>query len=104
MSDPKPAFACRELDLEQGLLQIAGPDFDFDSFPAVAERLLRQLNATVRERELNADLHLWLIDVAGCRLLLKGEHYAGAMWLEGLSSEAGETLCYLAELLGGRQD
>ena len=79
MLNPTPAFACRELDLEQGLLLIDGPEFDFDSFPEVAERLLLQIDGTVIERELNADLHVWLIDFEGCRLMLKGEHYTGAI-------------------------
>lgn len=102
MLNPTPAFACRELDLEQGLLLIDGPEFDFDSFPEVAEQLLKQLDATVVERELNADLHVWLVDFEGCRLMLKGEHYAGVLWLEGLSPDDRETLQFLATLLGIR--
>lgn len=102
MSDMTPIFGCRELDLELGLLQIEGPGFDFDSFPALAGKLLDQLDATVIERETNADLHVWLIDFEGCRLLLKGEHYSGAMWLEWLSPDGRETLRFLAGLLAIR--
>ncbi|MGR5149037.1 DUF3630 family protein [Photobacterium alginatilyticum] len=94
-------FVCRELDLEQGLLLIGGPEFDFDSFPALAEQFLKQIDATVVERELNADLHVWLVDFEGCRLMLKGEHYAGSLWLEWLSPDDSETLAFLAALLTG---
>lgn len=101
MSSP-PTFVCRELDLEQGLLLINGPEFDFDSFPEVAEQLLQKIDAAVIERELNADLHIWLIDFEGCRLMLKGEHYASALWLEWLSPDDRETLQFLATLLGAK--
>ncbi|MCW8331094.1 DUF3630 family protein [Photobacterium sp. SDRW27] len=96
-------FVCRELDLEQGLLLISGPEFDFDNFSEVAAQLLQQIDASVIERELNADLHVWLIDFEGCRLMLKGEHYAGALWLEWLSPDDRETLQFVASLLGYRQ-
>ncbi|MGF1701034.1 DUF3630 family protein [Photobacterium makurazakiensis] len=99
MSSPN-LFFCRQLDLAHRLLEITGPTFDFDSFSDIAEQLLKQLDITVREKELNADLHVWLVDFEGCRMMLKGEHYSGQLWLEGLDSEAGETLSYLAQLLG----
>ncbi|MGF1732717.1 DUF3630 family protein [Photobacterium kasasachensis] len=101
MTVSSTSFVCRELDLEQGLLLIGGPEFDFDNFPAVAEQFLMQIDATVVERELNADLHVWLIDFEGCRLMLKGEHYAGSLWLEWLSPDDSETLAFLATLLAG---
>ncbi|WP_299019924.1 DUF3630 family protein [uncultured Photobacterium sp.] len=95
-------FTCRDLDLEQGLLVIDGPDFDFDSFPAVAKQLVGIIGAKVFEQEVNADLHVWLIDFEGCRLMLKGEHYASVLWLEWLSPDGHETLTFLARLLGKR--
>lgn len=102
MTSTSSRFVCRELDLEQGLLLIGGPEFDFDSFPAVAEQFLRQIDATVVERELNADLHVWLIDFEGCRMMLKGEHYSSALWLEWLSADDHETLQFLAGMLAVR--
>lgn len=95
-------YWCRRLDTAARLLEIGGPDFDYDNFAAVADMLLQQLGITVVEKEPNADLHVWLVDFEGCRLLLKGEHYSGQMWLEGLDSEAQETLLFLAGLLGER--
>ncbi|MBV1840570.1 MULTISPECIES: DUF3630 family protein [Photobacterium] len=94
-------FTCRRLDMEHNLLEIDGPEFDFDSFADVVAPLLTQLELQVLERELNADLHVWLVDFEGCRLMLKGEHYSGQLWLEGLDSEARPTLAYLATMLQG---
>ncbi|OAN19183.1 aminopeptidase [Photobacterium jeanii] len=94
-----PFFAVRRLDLASGHLMLIGPDFDFDSFAAMAEALLLQIDATVVEKELNADLHVWLIDFEGCQLLLKGEHYSGAVWIEAMSTRDNETLAFIASLL-----
>ncbi|AJR06965.1 DUF3630 domain-containing protein [Photobacterium gaetbulicola] len=95
-----PLYGCRHMDHAARLLEIDGPDFDYDNFAVVAETLLQQLGMTVVEKEANADLHVWLVDFEGCRMLLKGEHYSGQMWLEGLDSEAEETMRFLAGLLG----
>ncbi|KHT61786.1 aminopeptidase N [Photobacterium gaetbulicola] len=97
-----PLYGCRYLDHAARLLEIDGPEFDYDNFAEVAGGLLQQLGLTVIEKEANADLHVWLVDFEGCRLLLKGEHYSGQMWLEGLDSEAEETLFFLAGLLAKR--
>ncbi|MGR5065917.1 DUF3630 family protein [Photobacterium sp. DNB22_13_2] len=95
-------YWCHRLDIAARLLEIGAPEFDYDNFAAVADTLLLGLGITVLEKELNADLHVWLVDFEGCRLLLKGEHYSGQMWLEGLDSEAQETLLFIAGLLGER--
>ena len=95
-------YWCRHFDSAARLLEIGSPEFDYDNFAPVAEALLQQLGMTAVEKEANADLHVWLVDFEGCRLLLKGEHYSGQMWLEGLGSEAEETLIFLAGLLGKR--
>ncbi|MDV5172254.1 DUF3630 family protein [Photobacterium rosenbergii] len=97
-----PDFCCRRLDTVARLLEIGGPDIDYDNFAPIANVLLQLLGMTVVEKEPNADLHVWLVDFEGCRLLLKGEHYSGQMWLEGLDSDAEETLLFLAGLLGKR--
>ena len=97
-----PHYWCRHIDSAARLLEIGSPDFDYDNFSAVATALLQQLGMTVIEKEANADLHVWLVDFEGCQLLLKGEHYSSQMWLEGLGSDAGETLLFLAGLLGKR--
>lgn len=98
ISDLQP-YTCRHLDVSARLLELGCPDFDFDSFAEVAAPLLVLLGASVMEKECNADLHVWLVDFEGCQLMLKGEHYSGQMWLEGLGSDAEETLAYLGQLL-----
>jgi hypothetical protein len=103
MADSTPLsehlFAVRKLDLAHGHLLLSGPDFDFDSFPDIAEQLLVCIDARVIEKELNADLHVWIIDFEGSRLLLKGEHYASALWIEVLSSADNDALAFIATLL-----
>ncbi|MEI8593933.1 DUF3630 family protein [Photobacterium sp. Hal280] len=92
-------FGVREFDLAQGCLHLLTPDFDYDSFADVAQALVNVLGASVVEKEANADLHIWLIDFEGCRMMLKGEHYSTAMWLELLSRDDSDTLAFLASWL-----
>lgn len=92
-------FGLAEFSPEHGRLVITTPSFDFDSFPELGKRLLRMLDATVVEQQLDADLHSWVIDFEGCRLILRAEHYSNAVWLESLAvSESSEELAYLAQL------
>lgn len=92
-------FGVREFDHAQGCLHLLTPDFDYDSFADVAQVLVTVLGASVVEKEANADLHIWLIDFEGCRMMLKGEHYSAAMWLELLSRDDSDTLAFLASWL-----
>ncbi|MGF1693341.1 DUF3630 family protein [Photobacterium kagoshimensis] len=92
-------FSVRRLDIDHSHLLLTAPDFDYDTFAEVAVALVARIDATVVEREKNADLHVWLIDFEGCRLLLKGEHYSGALWLEAMSSADNDTLAFIATLL-----
>ncbi|WP_459782701.1 DUF3630 family protein [Photobacterium sp. R1] len=39
------------------------------------------------------------MDFEGCRMMLKGEHYSAAMWLELLSRDDSDTLAFLASWL-----
>lgn len=93
-------FTLREYIRNEGRLIIDAPSFDFDTFPAVGEKLVSLLSARVIEKQCDADLHSWLIDFEDCRLMLKAEHYSETLWLEALgASESREELDYLAGLL-----
>lgn len=92
----EPHFGVRALDQERGCLHLTSPEFDYDSFEELAQSLVILLDASVVEKEANADLHVWLIDFEGCRLMLKGEHYSASLWLEALSQDDSETLVFLA--------
>lgn len=96
-------FQVHQCDVERRYLSLIGPVFDFDNFDEVAEQLLVAIDATVIEKECNADLHVWLVDFEGCRLLLKGEHYSGELWLEIMRDDDRETLVFIASLLSSRQ-
>ncbi|NNN45370.1 MULTISPECIES: DUF3630 family protein [unclassified Vibrio] len=92
-------FGLSEYLAPQGRIILRTPPWDFDSFPKLAERLLRLLSATVLEKQLDADMHSWLIDFEGCPLLLRAEHYSGSIWIEALSAqESEEELIFLAQL------
>ncbi len=92
-------FGLTEYIAEEGRLLIAAPRFDVDSFPALGERLVGLLSATVIEKQWDADIHSWLIDFEGCRLFMKAEHYSEAIWFEALNiEESREELDYLAGL------
>ena len=75
------------------------PTIIINHITEIAGVLLTRIDACLIERELNADLHIWLIDFEGSRLMLKGEHYSGALWLEALSAADNDTLTFIASLL-----
>jgi len=82
-----------------GRLILTTPEFDFDSFPQLGERLVALLSASIVEKQCDADIHSWLIDFEGCQLFLKAEHYSESMWLEALEVAASQQeLRYLAQL------
>ncbi len=92
-------FSLNHYDAEQGRLVVNVPDFDYDSFPALGEQLLKQLSATAIDKQADADIHSWLIDFEDCQLMLKAEHYSEAVWFEALAvGEAAEELEFLAGL------
>ncbi|MGC9422520.1 DUF3630 family protein [Vibrio sp.] len=93
-------FVLGEYLAGQGCIILRTPTWDVDTFPELAERLVRLLSATVIEKQLDADLHSWLIDFEGCPLLLRAEHYSGSIWIEALSAQENEEeLIFLAQLL-----
>ncbi|GAL29339.1 MULTISPECIES: DUF3630 family protein [Vibrio] len=92
-------FGLREYIEQEGKLLIITPSFDFDSFDSLAVSMLGQLSATVVEKQWDADIHTWLVDFEGCRMLLKGEHYSESMWFEALDISASkEEFDFLAGL------
>ncbi|EOU3287034.1 DUF3630 family protein [Vibrio harveyi] len=92
-------FGLADYMANEGRLIIIAPSFDLDSFPALGERLVGLLSATVVEKQWDADIHSWLIYFEGCRLFMKAEHYSEAIWFEALAiEESREELDYLAGL------
>ena len=63
-------FGLREYLAEEGRLLITTPSFDFDTFPELGEKLVALLSASVIEKQWDADMHSWLVDlkVASCFL------------------------------------
>ena len=99
MVDSTHRFGLRAYQPQKGRLELKTPSFDFDSFPEMAEQMVRLLSATVIEKQWDADIHSWLIDFEGCQLLLKSEHYSESVWIESLViKDSKEELDYLANL------
>ncbi len=93
-------FGLKEYFVQEGRLIVQTQEFDFDSFPELGERLLTLLSATAVEKQQDADLHSWLIDFEGCRLMLRAEHYSECVWLEAMGEGlAREELEFIASLL-----
>ncbi len=93
-------FGLKEYLAQEGRLIVQTQAFEFDSFPAMGERLLTLLSATAVEKQQDADLHSWLIDFEGCRLMLRAEHYSECVWLEALGEgQSKEELDFIAGLL-----
>ncbi|WP_165312686.1 DUF3630 family protein [Vibrio ziniensis] len=93
-------FGLKEYLALEGRLIVQTQAFEFDSFPAMGERLLTLLSASAVEKQQDADLHSWLIDFEGCRLMLRAEHYSECVWLEALSEgQSKEELDFIAGLL-----
>ncbi|GAM72459.1 aminopeptidase N [Vibrio sp. JCM 19236] len=95
-----PKFLANHYIADEVKLIVTFPSFDHDSYPQLAEEFVALLSAKVVEKQQDADLHTWLIDFEGCRLMLRGEHYSESVWLESLSVEEGrEELEFIASLL-----
>ena len=93
-------FGLTEYLAEEGRIIVQTKLFDFDGFPALGERLLTLLSATAVEKQQDADLHSWLIDFEGCRLMLRAEHYSECVWLEAIGQgQNREELDFIASLL-----
>jgi hypothetical protein len=93
-------FSLNEYLAETGVIILDMPLCDFDTFPQLGQAVVDFLSTTIVEKQNDADLHTWLIDFEGTRLLLKAEHYSGAVWLEALDVVASrEVFDYLAAWL-----
>ncbi|WED21791.1 DUF3630 family protein [Vibrio sp. JC009] len=92
-------FGLAEYSQNAGKLILITPDFDFDSFPVIGERLVSQLSAKIIEKQTDADIHSWLIDFEGCQFMLKAEHYSESVWLEAMDVKTSrEEVEYLSRL------
>jgi hypothetical protein len=93
-------FSVKELLVDQGVLILSVPAFDYDRFPPIGDALIALLSAKVIEKQQDADIHTWLIDFDGQVFFLKAEHYAQALWLEALDKRSSaEELTFIARLI-----
>jgi len=92
-------FSVVEFDKDAGRIIFSIPEFDFDSFEVIGKQLVRVMDATIIEQQIDADLHSWLIDFEGAQFMLRAEHYSNSVWLEALArTEYQEELAFIAGL------
>ncbi|WP_434357545.1 DUF3630 family protein [Parasalinivibrio latis] len=96
------SFSSLEFKPDEGRLVLTIPELDFDNAPALMAGFLSVIGAHATEAQTDADLHSWLVDFEGCRLMLRAEHYSTSMWLETLDGTGQEELAFLAGWLGKR--
>ncbi|RXJ72637.1 hypothetical protein CS022_14425 [Veronia nyctiphanis] len=87
---------------DSGRLILTSSSLDFDSAETVAESFFTLIGATVKEKQLDADLLSWLIDFEGCQLMAKAEHYSASLWLETMGENGLEELLFLSQWLPER--
>ncbi|EHT4943247.1 TPA: DUF3630 family protein [Vibrio vulnificus] len=99
MDENNKEFGLTEYMAQEGRLLIRTPRFNLDTFPALAEQLLKLLSAQVVEKQWDGDVHSWLVDFEETHLFLKAEHYSEAVWFESLTVDDNrEVMDYLAQL------
>ncbi|MGF1903872.1 DUF3630 family protein [Aliivibrio logei] len=92
-------FSVIEFDNNEGRIIFGIPPFDFDSFDVIGQQLVSAMDASIVEKQMDADLHSWLIDFEGCQFMLRAEHYSNSVWLEALArKEHQDELSFIAGL------
>ena len=84
-----------QTDREAGVVLLACPGLDWDSFPALAEALVEGWELIPLEQDAGADRHSWLLEFEGSQFRLEYEHYSGC-WLEAVCPADREALLWLA--------
>jgi len=72
---------------------------NWDNFPQVATALAIKIDATIKNKDIGADLHRWQFDFEGVRLYLTYEEMSDNLWLELDRKEDQETLDFIAQLI-----
>ncbi|MGL5815267.1 MAG: DUF3630 family protein [Aeromonas sp.] len=83
-----------QIDTESAVLMLDCPGLDWDSFPVLAEALLREWELELVERDWGADRHSWQLAFEGSPLRLEYEHHSGC-WLEAVHPADGEVVLWL---------
>lgn len=83
-----------QTDREAGVVLLACPGLDWDSFPALAKELVEGWELIPLEQEWGADRHSWLLEFEGSRLRLEYEQHSGC-WLEATHPDDREVVLWL---------
>lgn len=88
------------IDEGAGVLTLDCPGLDWDSFPVLAETLVREWELELVERDWGADRHSWQLAFEGSPLRLEYAHHSGC-WLEAVYPGDGEVVLWLGHRHSG---
>jgi len=77
---------------------------NWDNFEQAATALASQIDATITNKDVAADIHRWQLDFEGVRLYLIFEDTSDSLWLELESKEDQETLDFIATMIEKAND
>ena len=89
------SWQIKQVDNEAGVVTLDCPALDWDTFPVLAQALLREWELQPLEQDAGADRHSWLLEFEGSRFRLEYEHYSGC-WLAAVQPDGAEALLWLA--------
>lgn len=86
----------KQIDSEAGIVTLDCPALDWDSFPLLAQALLREWELGSLGQDAGADRHSWLLAFEGSQFRLEYDHYSGC-WLAAVHPGDWEALLWLAQ-------
>lgn len=90
-----PTFRLSHMDAVAGRLVLVADTLNADNAEQHLQALCQMLDASVKEKQTDADLLSWLIDFEGVALMLRAGHYSASVWLETLGDEGQDELVFL---------
>lgn len=94
----KLSIANLESDSGRVSLQLASADFL--ELEVLAQQICEFFSARVIEKQWDADLLTWLLDIEEERFFLRVEYYSESIWLEAVyPQQANETLAFICSLV-----
>ncbi|MGL6150927.1 MAG: DUF3630 family protein [Aeromonas sobria] len=89
------SWQIKQVDNEAGVVTLDCSVLDWDTFPLLAQALLREWELQLFKQDVGADRHSWLLEFEGSQFRLEYEHYSGC-WLEAVRPADREVLLWLA--------
>ncbi|MGL4250998.1 MAG: DUF3630 family protein [Aeromonas sp.] len=90
------SWQIKQIDSEAGIVTLDCPALDWDSFPLLAQALLREWELGSLGQDVGADRHSWLLAFEGSQFRLEYDHYSGC-WLAAVHPGDWEALLWLVK-------